>query len=77
MNITIEYKNRNMEIVERETMELNLYCDKLSRDLINILSDLESILNQVNEMEPFLKLRHKLLDVAGSIRRLPDNLEHT
>lgn len=81
MQVEITHKNKKMEVTNVETIEFDLYCKKLSQDLIAILSDLENFIERqkiVNEDyyldELYPVLRHRLFDVSGAIGRLPDNI---
>lgn len=78
MRVRIEYKNKDLEIVGYDVFDLDLYSQKLSQDIIGVLNDIEKCLT-INNIdfdldESFRYVRHKLLDLAGSIKRLPDNL---
>lgn len=80
MIVRVEFKNKNLEVVAVEDIELPVYCSKLASDLTSILSDIESLLyrwgdaNNLNVDQAFYALRHRLFDVSGSISRLPQNL---
>lgn len=76
MLVKIEYKNRRMEVVGSDLFDFDTYCLKLSQDAIGILSDLELCCGQEGgEMgEAYRRLRHRVFDLSGALRRLPGNL---
>lgn len=76
MNVHIEYKNRKLETVAEDTIDFEVYCKKLSQDLISILTDMEAVFddNQLEDNPLYHKLRHRLFDVSGAISRLPNNI---
>lgn len=81
MLVEITHKNKNMEIVDIERLDFDIYCKKLSQDLISILSDIENFIEKqkiVNEDyyvdELYHVLRHRLFDVAGAVSRLNDSI---
>lgn len=78
MRIRIEYKNKDLETVGYDYFEFDLYLQKLSQDVIGVLSDIEKCLDMhdvdYDADENFRYVRHKLLDLAGALKRLPDNI---
>lgn len=78
MRIKIEYKNKDLEIVGYDYFEFDLYLQKMSQDVIGVLSDIEKCLDShnadYNNDNAFRYIRHKLLDIAGALKRLPDNI---
>lgn len=85
--VKIEYKNKDLEtIVEKEYGFVD-YTELLNLELKRILTDVEDAFyyfsgnKQKEEWSPelterFQKIRHKLLDQANSIKRLPQNLSY-
>lgn len=76
MNVHVEYKNKNLETVAEDIIDFEVYCKKLSQDLISILTDLEAVFedDQLENNPLYHKLRHRLFDVSGAINRLPNNI---
>ena len=85
--VNIEYKNENLEtVVEKEYDFLN-YTEMLHLELMRLLMEIEesfyyfSDYKQKEEWTPeaqmrFKKIRHKMLDEANAIKRLPHNLSY-
>ena len=85
--VKIEYKNKNLETVIEKEYNFFDYTEMLNLELKRILTDIEDAFyccsgNKQKEewspelMEKFQKIRHKILDQANAIRRLPDNLSY-
>jgi hypothetical protein len=85
--VKIEYKNKDLEtVVEKEYAFID-YTEMLNLELKRILMDIEDAFyylsgnKQKSEWdtettERFNKIRHKLLDQANAIKRLPQNLSY-
>lgn len=66
-----------MEVIGVETVDLSLYCEKLSQMTIRVLNDIEALLSENNisfDNPSYLKIRHKLFDLGGSVKRIPEQL---
>lgn len=85
--VTIEYKNKDLETVVEKEYNFIDYTEMLNLELKRILMDIEDAFyyfsgNKQKEdwtpelTERFQKIRHKLLDQANAIRRLPQNLSY-
>jgi len=83
--VTIEYKNKNLETVVEKEYDFLDYTEMLNLELKRILMDIEDAFyyfsgnKQKQDWTPelterFNKIRHKLLDQANAIKRLPNNL---
>lgn len=83
--VNIVYKNRSLENVSQRSYPLVDYCQEQKLNLMHIITDVENAFYSMqgnqskNEwspeaMELFQHIRHKLLDSANSIERLPKNL---
>ena len=82
--VKIEYKNKNLETVVEKEYDFIDYTEMLNLELKRVLMDVEDAFyffsgNQKQDWSPevterFNKIRHKLLDQANAIRRLPENL---
>ncbi len=82
LKVGIDYYNKNMELVGHDEFKLDLYCHKLSDDIIHMLSDIESFFNtqyidhNIDDDQFYRLIRHRLFDIAGSIKRIPDDLHY-
>lgn len=85
--VKIEYKNKNLETVVEKEYEFGTYTEMLQLELMRIIMEVEDAFyyfsgNKQKEdwppelTERFKKIRHKLLDQANAIRRLPENLSY-
>ncbi len=85
--VKIEYKNKDLETVVEKEYGFIDYTEMLNLELKRILMDIEDAFyymsgdkqkqNWPPELtERFQKIRHKLLDQANAIRRLPENLSY-
>lgn len=85
--VKIEYKNKDLETVVEKEYDFIDYTEMLNLELKRILMDIEDAFyyfsgNKQKQdwppelMERFQKIRHKLLDQANAIKRLPDNLSY-
>ena len=85
--VKIEYKNKNLETVIEKEYSFIDYTEMLNLELKRILMDVEDAFyylsgnKQKDEWdselsEKFNKIRHKLLDQANAIKRLPENLSY-
>ena len=85
--VKIEYKNKNLETVVEKEYNFVDYTEMLSLELKRVLMDIEDAFyyfsgnKQKDEWSPeltekFNKIRHKILDQANSIKRLPENLSY-
>jgi hypothetical protein len=76
LRVKVTYKNHQLETVSVSEYDLSVYCFEMSDKLIKLLNTIESLLDvsTLKENDAYQKVRHTLLDVAGSVKRLPDNL---
>ena len=85
--VKIEYKNKDLETVVEKEYDFLDYTEMLNLELKRVLMDIEDSFyyfsgnKQKTEWSPeltqrFNKIRHKLLDQANAIRRLPENLSY-
>lgn len=85
IRVRVEYKNRDMKTWSVREYELRDYTDMLRLDLMRLIGDVEDMCEAATGtpykedwsntvMERFLHIKHRLLDKAGEIGRLPDNL---
>lgn len=85
--VRIEYKNKDLETVIEKEYEFSDYTEMLNLELKRVLMDIEDAFyyfsgnKQKSEWDEeltnrFNKIRHKLLDQANAIRRLPGTLSY-
>lgn len=83
--INVIYRNKKMEPVYEYSCPVADYAESLSMDIKRIVGDVEDLAYLVNGNKPkdewseaeiiaFNKIRSKLLDKAGEIGRLPENI---
>lgn len=85
--VKIEYKNKNLETVVEKEYDFVQYSEMLNLELKRIIMDIEEAFyafsgnKQKKDWDPemterFKKIRHKILDQANAILRLPNNLSY-
>jgi hypothetical protein len=76
LKVQVVYRNKKLEVTDTVEYDLNVYCLEQSDRLVKLLGVIESLLgvDTLKDNEAYQKVRHTILDVSGSIRRLPDNL---
>ena len=85
--VKIEYKNKDMETVFEKEYDFVSYTEMLHLSLMRIIMDIEDAFYFLSDgkqkedwppelMERFKKIRHKMLDQANAIKRLPQNLTY-
>lgn len=83
-SVHVVYKNGKQEVVQDVNYELRDYTDMLRADLLRVITNVEDLVYDMNNQRPkeewpdnvwsgFCRIKHKLLDKAGEIGRLPDN----
>ena len=83
--VTIQYKNKDLETVVEKEYDIITYTEMVEASLMRAISEIEAAFytfsgNKRKEdwpedlQESFKKIRHRLLDQANSIKRLPHNL---
>lgn len=70
--VRIEYKNKNLEVVNSKEFGFEEYCDVLSRKILGVLYKVESY---TNEDISFHELKNYIFNVAGSVKRIPENIK--
>lgn len=79
----IIYRNKDLKPISKCEYPLKDYAEMLSMDLKRIITDVEDLAYTMNgnaskeewssaEVMAFQKIKHKLLDKAGEIGRLPE-----
>ena len=85
LGVRVVYRNGQMEPVYAKEYTLKDYCDMLREDQLRLITDVEEMGYQANggkrkedwsdnTWAAFCKVKHKILDKAGDISRLPENL---
>ena len=86
-NVTIQYKNKNLETVVEKEYDFISYTEMLNLELMRLIMEIEDAFyyfsdnKQKEEWSPeakerFQKIRHKMLDQANAIKRLPQTLSY-
>lgn len=84
-SVKIAYRNRSLENVGEETYDFEQYSEMMKKQQTRIIVDVEDLLYYLQDnkskdewdegtMVRFQHIRHKLLDQANAIERLPRNL---
>lgn len=85
--VRIEYKNENLETVVEKEYDFQQYTEMLHLDLMHILADVEAAFYRfcdgkskedwpAEDMKRFQTIRHKILDEANALKRLPQTLTY-
>lgn len=85
LGVKVVYRNEKLDPVYEMTYSLKEYTDMLRADLLRQITDIEDMQYAVNDNKPktewtddswvnFCRIKHKLLDKAGDIGRLPENI---
>lgn len=84
LTVEVVYMNKNLEKVNVKTYSLKDYVKSLKLELMRIIMDIEDLIYGVTGeskdnwsaevVDEFNKIRHKILDQANAIERLPSNL---
>lgn len=85
IGVRVTYKDKDMRPTYTKTYSLCEYTDMLRQDLLRLITDVENLCYIANEnkskadwsdqtFDEFSRIKHKLLDKAGDIGRLPENI---
>jgi hypothetical protein len=83
--IHVEYKNKRLETTGIREFPLDEYIAYVKAGILRILMDVEDMIYEFEggkgpdewsapSFRAFQKIRHKLLDRAGEIQRIPDSI---
>lgn len=83
--VKITYRNRSLENVSQRVIPLTDYCKEQKQMLMRIIADVENafyaLQNYKSKSEwpeeainAFQKIRHKILDSANNVERMPQNI---
>ena len=84
--VKITYRDKDLQPVYTKTYTLDEYADAIRSDLQSLVGDAETLGYIANHNKPkeewndesfavFSRIKHKLLDKAGEIGRLPLNIQ--
>jgi len=71
MRVKIEYKDKNLNIVNIEQYNIQYYCHLLSQRTLSLLFQVEELLRGEND---FQSIKHFIFDLAGAVSRIPENI---
>lgn len=85
LGVKVVYRNAQLEPVQEKTFRLDDYTALLKMDLMRVINDVEELGYLANggaakedwsdrTWALFTKIKHKLLDKAGDVGRLPENI---
>ena len=85
--VKIEYKNKDLETIVEKEYDFVQYTEMLRLELMRVILDIEDAFYHFTgeeqkekwdeeTMRRFKKIRHKLLDQANAVKRLPQNLHY-
>ena len=85
LSVRIVYRDRELQPTYTKTYSIGEYADAMRMDLQGLIGDIETLGYIANDNKPkeewsdesfavFSRIKHKLLDKAGEIGRLPSNL---
>lgn len=83
--VRVEFRNRDMEIVSEKVYTFHDHIEILKTGLIRLIPDIEDLAYRATDgkskeewpedvIASFSRLRHKVLDMAGEVARLPSNM---
>ena len=85
--VKVAYRSKDMTDMREWTYDFKPYTEMMKRELMRIIMEVEDTIYHLQgsrskeewdseTMEHFQKIRHKLLDQANSIERLPQTLHY-
>lgn len=85
LKVTVVYRDKNLDPTYERSYFLKDYTDMIRMNLIRVISDIEDLIYIMNDNKSkqdwsddvwvkFQHIKHKILDNAGSIGRLPDDI---
>lgn len=82
--VNVKVRNRNMEIIAEEMYELTTYTEMVKLGIQRVITEVNALISKATQrpfeqwdeetLSQFSYIRRLLLDRAGEIGRLPDNL---
>lgn len=85
INVRVTYRDKNLQPTYTKTYTLTEYAETMRSDLQGLVGEVETLGYIANGNKPkeewsdesfaiFSRIKHKLLDKAGEIERLPSNM---
>lgn len=85
--VKVAYKNKHTSELKEWTYDFRSYTEMMKRDLMRVIMEVEDVIYHLEDgkskdewdedtMTRFQKIRHKLLDQANAIERLPQTLHY-
>lgn len=85
--VNVVYKNKDLETVGENTYLLTDYCDEVRHNVTRIITEVENAFFEMQDFirkedwpestrNSFMHIRHKLLDAANKIDRIPQNMHY-
>lgn len=85
IGVKVVYRNKDLEPIYERSYSLKEYTDMIRSDQLRLITDVEDMVYRANDNKPktewsselwedFCRIKHKLLDKAGDIGRLPENV---
>lgn len=86
LRVKVVYRDKNLEPTYQRTYLLKDYTDMIRMNLLRVISDVEDLVYITRSGQSkedwsddvwvrYQHIRHKLLDNAGSIGRLPEDIQ--
>lgn len=83
--VKVTYRNDKLEPTYEKSYSLSEYTDMMRQDLLRVITDIEDMVYESNGNKmksdwpddvwaDFCRIKHKMLDKAGDIGRLPQNI---
>ena len=85
IGVKVVYRNKDQEPIYERSYSLKEYTDMIRSDQLRLITDVEDMVYRANDNKPktewsgelwedFCRIKHKLLDKAGDIGRLPETV---
>lgn len=85
LKVKVVYRNRKLEPTSEKTYSLREYTDMLKANMLSVISSVEDLAYIANDNKSqdewsdetwalFQRIRHKQLDIAGSVERLSETI---
>lgn len=72
MEIKVEYKDKDLNVIYSETIDFSKYCEIMSKKILSILYKIDDFNNNKIKYD---EVKKYIFNIAGSINRIPDNIE--
>lgn len=85
IGVRVTYRDKDLKPTYTRTYSLPEYTEMIRSDITNLISEVEKMAYIANDNKPkeewsdesfslFNRIKHRLLDKAGEISRIPENL---